>query len=280
MLNNALLICPSDRPQVGRLADIDPLCAAPMAGRSLLEYWMTTLALEKVQRVLILADDRAEAVERLVQEGTPWGLKAEVRRQTRELTPAQALLEYPQELGSGLPNKNVAVLDHFPGLAQFPLFISYSGWFAGLVAWLPRARTPDRVGIREVSPGIWVGQNTRISSKAELRAPCWIGERVVINDRCVIGPETIIESGCMIDTNARVAASYVGPDTYVGRYSELTQSIARGNTLTNWQSACTIQVPDRFVLSALRQPEIAKRAPIRPGQTLTTLWRAIVRPGD
>jgi NDP-sugar pyrophosphorylase family protein len=256
----ALLICPSDRAQVGWLAEFEPLSAVPLAGRSLLEYWLTTLALEEVKHVLVLADDRGEQIEAIAKDGLPWGMKVEVRREAQELTPAQALLEYSQYLGTSIPNKNIAVLDHFPGLGQFPLFISYAGWFSGLLSWLPRARTPDRVGIREISPGIWTGLQARISPKAEIHPPCWIGDQVVINDRAIIGPNTVIERGCMIDKDARVSSSYVGPDTYVGRFSEVSQSIARGSTLTNWQNSCAIQVPDRFVLAPLRQPSLASKS--------------------
>ena len=55
---NALLICPSDRPQVSGLAEFEPLCAVALAGRSLLEYWLTILALERVKHVLVVTDDR------------------------------------------------------------------------------------------------------------------------------------------------------------------------------------------------------------------------------
>lgn len=250
---NALLICPSDRTHVRWLAEHEPLCAMPIAGRSLLEYWLCTLALENVQRVLVLADDRVEMVEDLAKQGSPWGIKVEVRRETSEFTPAQALAEFQKLFGATPPNKNVAVLDHFPGMAQFPMFISYAGWFDAVQSWLPRARTPDRVGAREVSPQVWVGLRTRISPKAILRGPCWIEDDVVINDRAIIGPQTVIERGAFIDSEARVSASYVGPDTYVGRFSEVTKCVARGNTLVSWQSASAIQVPDRFVLSSLRQ---------------------------
>ncbi len=273
MLMKALLICPSDRAQVGWLAEQEPLCAVSMAGRNLLEYWLATLSLEGVKEVLVLADDRAEQVEALAKGGLPWGIKVEVRSETQELTPAQALMAYQSLLGGVVQNKNVAVLDHFPGLAQHPLFINYAGWFSGLVHWLPRARTPDRIGIREISPGIWVGLQTRISPKAELRAPCWISDQVVINDRAVVGPSSVIERASMVDSDARVSASYVGPDTYVGRFSDLHQSIARGSTLVNWQNASAIQVPDRFVLSALKSPRpSATRA--RPAAGMRRSWRS------
>jgi hypothetical protein len=151
-----------------------------MAGRTLLEYWLATLALEKVQNVLVLAEERVDQIQQLAREGLPWGINVQVRYQPSELTPAQAIIEYQKALGTTPPNKNIAVLDHFPGLAQFPMFMSYAGWFAALQAWLPRARMPDRVGATELAPQVWVGLRTRISRRATLHAPCWIEEDVVM----------------------------------------------------------------------------------------------------
>ena len=49
----------------------------------------------------------------------------------------------------------VVLMDHLPGRPDLPLFESYASWFAALRAWLPRALTPSRVRVSEVSPGIW-----------------------------------------------------------------------------------------------------------------------------
>ena len=55
------------------------------------------------------------------------------------MTPAQALLKYEQALDPATAQNSIVMLDHFPGLSQFPLFCSYSGWFSALHAWMPRA---------------------------------------------------------------------------------------------------------------------------------------------
>src|SRR5206468_1279737 len=141
------------------LAEAAPLAAVPLLGQSLLEYWLTELACSGIKQVVILADDRPEELRAIVGKGARWGLTVEVIAESRELTPSQALLKYERVLDPATAQNSIVVLDHFPGLSQFPLFSSYSAWFAALQACMPRARTPDRVGVRELTPGLWIGLN-------------------------------------------------------------------------------------------------------------------------
>ena len=120
-MSKALLICPSDRPAVAELSRVAPLAAAPLLGQSLLEYWLTHLALSGIKEAHVLADDRPEQISKLVANGARWGLKVEVTAEVRELTAAQAQIKYPSEFSASAPN-NIAVLDHFPGEPNSPIF--------------------------------------------------------------------------------------------------------------------------------------------------------------
>jgi len=53
---------------------------------------------------------------------------------------------------------------------------------------------------KEVSPGLWVGQNTHIDSSAEIEAPAIIG------DNCRIGAKVQIEAGTVIGDNVTIGA--------------------------------------------------------------------------
>ena len=53
---------------------------------------------------------------------------------------------------------------------------------------------------KEVSPGLWVGQNTHIDSSAEIQAPAIIG------DNCRIGAKVQIEAGTVIGDNVTIGA--------------------------------------------------------------------------
>jgi NDP-sugar pyrophosphorylase family protein len=250
----ALLICPANRPSVGMLDKEIPLSNISLLGQTLLEYWLTYLASSGVRQVTILACDRPEYVEAITGDGARWGLSARVIVESRELTPAQALLKYESELNAApLPN-GITTLDHFPGQSQTSLFDSYATFFNSLLAWMPFARTPDRVGVREWRPGIWTGLHSHISPDATLQAPCWIGSKVFVGAGAIIGPHTVIEDGSFVEPAAEITHSFVGPDTFVGRYSELRDSVAWGSWLANWRTNSATIVPDAFVLCALRQP--------------------------
>src|SRR5262245_25043468 len=115
VLMKVLLICPWERPNIQLLADETSLAGIPLLGQSLVEYWMSHLAMSRVKEVLVLADPRAEQIQAIVGGGERWGLSVTVTTESRELTPAQALLKYDKELTPNAPLKNgIGVLDHFP----------------------------------------------------------------------------------------------------------------------------------------------------------------------
>ena len=257
---NALLICPWTRPAVPLLSETQSLSCVPLLGQSLIEYWLSHLACAGAKEVLVLADDRPEQLFAIVGTGERWGLKVEIHEEQRELTVAQALLKYEKRLDPAAAQDGIALLDHFPGLPEFPLFESYDQWFAALKQWLPLAKTPDRVGIHERSPGVQVGLHSRISAEVQLRPPCWIGRHVFVGAGAVVGPAAIIEDGAFLEARASVANSIIGKDTFVGKFAEIEGSLAWGDTLVHLQSGCTTKVPDRFVLCALRQNRAAHKA--------------------
>jgi UDP-3-O-[3-hydroxymyristoyl] glucosamine N-acyltransferase len=248
---NAILICPSTRPGVEHLSSYTPLAAIPLLGESLVEYWLSHLAMSGASEVQILANDRPQHIAAIVGNGARWGLKADVIAESRELTLAQAQIKYAREITSG--THEIAVLDHFPGSIQ-SLFTSYADLFSGLFEWLPNARMPDRIGLKEVKTGVWVGLQTRISPTAQIHPPCWIGQNVYIGTGAVIGPMAVIEDRSFVEANAQVIGSLVGPDTYVGQDTVIQDAFALGNMLINWKSNLFTHVVDAFILSALRRP--------------------------
>lgn len=248
----ALLICPSPRPAVRLLAETMPLANVPALGQGLLEYWLSHTAGAGFREVLVLANDRPEAVRALARDGGRWGLKVEVRPEARELTLAEALSKYGADWPAPAAQEGFALMDHFPGLIRYPLFASYRDWFEALCLWMARAKGPERVGPREIRDGIWMDLHARISPGAELYAPCWIGKNVIVGPRAVIGPRTILEEGAFIEPGALVVRSIVGPYTFIGKDTEVRQSIAWGDQLINWSTDSVTRVPDAFVMCSLR----------------------------
>jgi hypothetical protein len=247
----ALLICPGRRDAVAALAETAPLANVPIFGKPLIEHWLEQLFCFGAKEVLVLAADRPEQVRAFVGRGERWGLRVAVLPETRELTPAAARAKY----GDGadwLPAPHDATLmDRLPGLPEHPLFTSCADWFAALSAWMPRAVTPDRIGLRQIKPGVWAGRRARVSPRAELRAPCWLGENVFVGDHAVVGPNAVLEDKVLVERGAEISDSVVGPETFVGEFTAVRRSIACGSTLVNWRLDSTIKVPDAFLLCSL-----------------------------
>lgn len=248
----ALLICPETQAPLGLLGTASPLSNTPLLGQSLLEYWMAHLAMSGVKEVTVLAGEPCEPVRELVGNGARWGISANVLVKPAQLGAIETLLRDEPAQSQNLPQTTIAVLDHFPSAPEFPLFSSYDGLFKGLMAWMPKACTPDRVDMREAQPGVFVGMHSVVHADAILRAPCWIGSRAHVGAGSIIGPEAIVENGAFVDSKAEVTRGIVRPDTFVGRFAVLSDCIAAGSTLVDLATSVETHVPDPFVLSALR----------------------------
>src|SRR2546430_3216966 len=277
----AILICPGERPAVSPLAQGAPLALAPILGKRLLEYWVDHLVDCGVRHVYLLASDRADQVRAWLGDGVRWELKVEVVRKAAELTPAEARAKYRSAGASDWPAEpnDVTVMDFLPGASDRPLFRSYAELFAVLQHWLPRAASaPDRVGLRNLRPGVWVGLHSRVSSDAELRAPCWIGENVLVGPRAIVGPAAIVENGTVLAAEAEIVDSIVGPETYVGEFTEVKHSLASGSTLINWQTGSCTYVPDALLLSPLSQRAATAKAGQRLGRAMAVVVLSLTLP--
>ncbi len=248
----ATLICPADRPAVGLLTRSFSPALTPMLGRSLLEHWLEHLACNGVSHVTILAAARPELARAIVANGARWGLKAEVT-ESNDARCAPVRQSFPAEQAHGqfLESDEPLWLEHFPAFPHQPLFRSYAGWFAALLDFMPYAAGPARIGVTQIKPGVWVGLKSNISPTARLRAPCWIGERVQIGARAVVGPQAVVEDRSIVASDCDISRSLVGPQTFIGKCTELRDSVAWGSTLLNWNTESSIIVPDPFLMCEL-----------------------------
>jgi NDP-sugar pyrophosphorylase family protein len=252
-----LLICPGKRPAMRPLGEKIPLVGIPMLGQTLIEYWLSHLAGNGIKQVALLAHHQPEVLQSIVQEGGRWGIELQLFPESRELTSGEALIKYDQWIESD--PSHIITLDHFPGFPGSRLFDSYMTFFHTMSGWMPHCLMPDRVGIRELAPGVWAGVHTRIASSAQLKAPCWLGKAVYIGAKAIIGPGAIVEDGSVIEPETELVDSYVGPDTLVGQGGVLKDSIVWGSTLMNWKSGSATEIRDAFILCGLRRPQVSER---------------------
>ena len=251
-----LLICPAIRPAVPQLADDSPLAITPILGECVASHWIEHLAALGASHIQIIAADRASQVRAALGDGARWGVQLEVITARLEPTLAEAAARYqPAGTAGWLPAPHdIILLNHLPGCAALPLFESYASWFAALLAWMPRALTPARMRVSEISPGIWVGRRAHVSATAKLIAPCWIGDQAFVEPGAIVGPGAIIEDRSVVEDEARVRQSWVGPSTFVGPMTAVESSLAWGSSLTNWRTDSSLRVPDPFLMCSLAPP--------------------------
>jgi NDP-sugar pyrophosphorylase family protein len=245
-----ILICPNQANGLPVLADSRPLATLPILGEAFLGYWLQHLAAEKHQEVRIITSDPTEAITEYTQDGSRWGLRLEVSREVRELSAEEIVKRYVQNDG-GTGESEIIHADHLPGLPDGRLFNSYRNWFEILPLWLPFVARGHRIGVREISPGVWVGRRAKIARGVKLTGPCWIGEQAQIGKDATIGPNGFLENQVVVDQGGTVQNSWVGPETFLGSLTELRESLAWGNLLINWKSGSHTYVPDPFLLTSL-----------------------------
>ncbi len=74
----------------------------------------------------------------------------------------------------------------------------------------------------EIRPGVWVGENSRISPGAHVQGPVSIGRNVTIQQGAVIEELTAIGSSSIVAENARLHRTVAWEDVYVGEGASLT----------------------------------------------------------
>lgn len=264
----SLLICPDIRKGVSVFGEAAPFSNVPLLGRTPLEYWLAHLAALNAKEVIVVTADRSDEVRAAIGNGDRWGLKITVQEERREPDVEEARAKYQDARAAWLPAPNdIVVMDHLPCMPHLPLLTSYADWFAVVRSLIPTALTPDRIGVREVTPGVWVGLHTHVASGAKLIAPCWIEESCWIEAEAVIGPNTVLERETFISRGAEISQSVIGPRTFVGQFTEIHNSIAWGNILINWERDSCAIVSDEFLLCSL-EPHRDHLTPAKPPSLL------------
>src|SRR5687767_5524695 len=89
------------------------------------------------------------------------------------------------------------------------------------------------------------------------------------------GPMAFLEDHVVVEKQATISNSWVGPDTFVGTLLELKDSLAWGALLVNWKTGSHTIIPDPFLMTSLAQ----KPREDKPEGKLSKLsHRAFVRP--
>jgi hypothetical protein len=238
-MKKVILNCAVDGSAVPALSSKRPLVLAPFLGATVLEHTLAALAAGGVISVqLKLAGDEANIL-RVVGGGEALGIQVEVA-------------------GNGSPNEGFCdastfALQTLPQLPDRWLWRSYRAWYEAQIELLPLL-AQQRVGMRQIAKDIFVGLRSQVAPNSRLVGPCWIGANVFVGSDAVIGPGTVVEDGCYIEAGAEVTGSIIGPETCVGKATEVRNSFARGSDLLNLDTGSLTEVADSFLLGPLRPP--------------------------
>jgi hypothetical protein len=238
-MKKVILNCAVDGSAVPALCSKRPLVLAPFLGATVLEHALAALAASGVKRVQLKLAGHEKDILRIVGGGEAWGLQVEVA-------------------GNGSPNEGfrdarTATLETLPQLPDLWLWRSYRAWYGAQLELLPLL-AQQRVGMRQIAKDIFVGLRSQVAPNSRLVGPCWIGANVFIGSDAVIGPGTVVEDGCYIEDGAEVTGSLIGPETYVGKVTEVRNSFACGSDLLHLDTGSLTEVADGFLLGSLRQP--------------------------
>jgi acetyltransferase-like isoleucine patch superfamily enzyme len=269
-MKRVILICPDRRPALESLTGDVPLALAIYLGKPLIEHAFDGLARSGVTDVLLLASDRPSEVRAYVGDGSAWGVNVRISPESSELSPAEAAVRH-----ASFGHDSVMTLDCLPQAPAISVIKDAESWHGSRATLLPLLAA-KQIGAREISPGIWCGLKARVNNSAILHAPCWIGPNTMVGSQAIVGPNSYLESDCVIDAHATVVNSTVGSRTYLGSMTHLGDSVAAGQVLVNWRNSSLTRLSDAFLLSRLDPPQEALSSPF--GRLLALLVLILTSP--
>lgn len=86
---------------------------------------------------------------------------------------------------------------------------------------------------KEIRPGVWVGDWARVSSRARLLGPCYVGPHTKVRAGALVARQAAIEQNCEIDCGTVVENSSILPRTYLGPGLHVCQSVVSGSRLVH-----------------------------------------------
>lgn len=105
---------------------------------------------------------------------------------------------------------------------------------------------------REKSPGVVIGRGAKVDASAQLVAPAYIGENVVVGKGCEIGPDGYVGSNSIVETGSRVTNTVVLPSTYVGAHLELVNKVACRSSVWDIARGVAVPIADEFLLGSTK----------------------------
>jgi NDP-sugar pyrophosphorylase family protein len=101
---------------------------------------------------------------------------------------------------------------------------------------------------KQISKGVWVGNNSAIHPSSKLISPVIIGENSNIGPNVELGPNSVIGANVAIDAGATVKESILLDNTYVGRLVNIEGRLVNKHLVIDLSTSQSVEVPDQLII--------------------------------
>ena len=121
---------------------------------------------------------------------------------------------------------------------------------------------------REVRPGIWYGEGTRVDRSAIILAPAFIGAETCIEASSTISGASAVERQCEVDCGTTVDDCCVLPGTYLGMGLNVQHAVVKGSKLFHLNRDIELEISDSRLIGTTS-----------PSHPLSRRARSVLGPG-
>ncbi|MEO5936133.1 MAG: hypothetical protein ABIP81_02875 [Terriglobales bacterium] len=101
---------------------------------------------------------------------------------------------------------------------------------------------------REVRPGVWMAEGSRVDAGVRLVAPLYLGRRVRVRTGCVVTRGSTLEHHSSVDCGTVIEHTTVLPFATVGAGLDLSQTIVGGRQVFDLKRDVAVEIHDRTLV--------------------------------
>jgi NDP-sugar pyrophosphorylase family protein len=107
----------------------------------------------------------------------------------------------------------------------------------------------------EVKPGMWVDDQAYIHREARVVAPAYIGRHAKVQASALITRSSSLEHDCEVGEATVVEEATVLPDTYLGRWLDVSHAVVDGSTFVDLSNDVAVEIADSALVGRARSSE-------------------------
>ena len=125
---------------------------------------------------------------------------------------------------------------------------------------------------RELKPGVWVGPNARLDSRARVLAPAYIGAHARVRNMAVITRGSVIERHCHVDCGTVIEDSTILPFSQIGAGLDVSYSVVGFRRIAHLRQRVEVEISDERLIGMA-----STSAPVRALHEMLSLAAGIPR---